>query len=368
MATFTLGDTVPPIGLVSSSSNINGDAIGTDITPTGWPSNGKAKAIEVELTVTTDVEADGQVRLAVSKPGDLDPITGLTDPAGGTWSDADGVVEDWGGSATIEAFLLDKFGGWRTDYLDGSPAAIAAIASTSSETPASGGFDVRVKVRSADWSTQDGYLTYHNAGFGNLEFTFYLAGGNFQFRQLNVAETASPTYTVAASSFTLTDDEWVWIRVTYNGSTRKMLQSSDGESWITVDSVSFSGWKGTARTSIDVAYGPGSPGAWDGDLAEFLVYDGAGALIHDLDLSTQTSQNDDNWSSSVSTNVRGDANHRPTSVGETIGSTVRARLDFESAVAMDDWRLIVRCDTGEVSVDEILLEMAGNYGWKVGTL
>ena len=47
---------------------------------------------------------------------------------------------------------------------------------------------------------------------------------------------------------------------------------------------------------------------------------------------------------------------------------MRARLDFESAVAMDDWRLIVRCDTGEVSVDEILLEMAGNYGWKVGTL
>lgn len=49
MPTFTPGDTVPPTGLISSSPNINDDSLGTDITPVGWPTTGKATAVEVEL-------------------------------------------------------------------------------------------------------------------------------------------------------------------------------------------------------------------------------------------------------------------------------------------------------------------------------
>ena len=136
---FTPGSVVPQgaDGCVVYSNSPDLDlTFGTDDTPTGWPSLGcKITAVEVELTVTSQFTANGQVQVVVTLPNALAPLPGAVSDASGTWSGWDGGTGQYR-SSTADAYYLDKFGGWVTDYITwGSGGATGTwLTSTSTAT------------------------------------------------------------------------------------------------------------------------------------------------------------------------------------------------------------------------------------------
>ena len=371
MPTFTPGDTVPPTGLVSSSSAINDDTLGTDITPAGWPTTGKATAVEVELTATSQFTADGQVKVGISPPGTLaSQVSGLSD-AGGTFSGADGEVAQFRSGGT-DAFHFDKFGGWRTDFVThtSSGATSNRIELTSTETPAAG-FDIRAKVRCSDWDDNSNRIICTTATlFGRFGNRLSLDTNSVNFRTWNVPATGMASeWAVPQSSFSLTDGEWIWLRVTFaSGGDGKFWESTDGETWSLVDTITTPSWNTSLSTSLHVGATNQTNSGFAGDIAELLAFDGNGDLIHDLALDAMETDETRSWSSSVGS-AYDYLSSGSRATGETIPATVRVRLDLDAPVAMDDWRLIIDAQTGDVTVDEILLEVErASTGWKVGFL
>ena len=358
--TFNPGTTVPPTGVIGSSAHITDDSLGTDITPAGWPSTGKATAVEVEVTATSIFTRDGQVQVGVSTPGDLEPISGLSD-AGGTFSGHPGQVGGYRTGAT-EAYHLDKFGGWRTEYatFSATGATENRMEMSSTETP-TGGFDIRAKVRCADWTANiNRVICTTFTGLGKYRNRLFVSTSQIHFRTTSGDELyMGPTFSVPQTSFThLANGEWLWVRVTFAaGGDATMWESADGVTWSPVATLTAPDWSDTLSTGLYVGATNQNNSGFDGDIAEFVAYDAGGALIHDLNLSSMTSNVDRDWSSAVS-NIHDNMTVSARAYGATIPATVRVRLDLESPVAMDDWRLIIDAQVGEVTVDEILLEWA----------
>lgn len=351
---FTLGDNVPPTAVISASSNAVDD-FGVDITPTGWPDKVTAAFVEVDLTVTGETLSDGDIRLAVSSPGELTAVDGVTDPAGGEWSSTgvNGLAAAWP-TTSIEAYYLEDVTDWLTEYIVPDPLPTGGVSnvmkSTTNQSPSANGWDVRVKARSSDWSSDSGFFTYENLGFGILEFAFFITATDVTFRNAVPDETSDRSFAVPKTSFSLTNNEWTWFRVTYNGSTRTMWQSSDGSSWTSISSESFNNWKLEAAPYFEIGYIT----PWDGDLAEILVYDGNGTLVHDLALREMGSSLDTAWSTEASDVVKPSAS-RPAVVGSVPPESVTVRLDFAGRPWNERWRLIIRCDVGALTVDEVRL-------------
>lgn len=369
MPTFTPGDTVPPTGLISSSPNINDDSLGTDITPVGWPTTGKVTAVEVELTATTQFTRDGQVQVGISPPGSLvSQVAGLSD-AGGTFSLADGFVGGYRSGGT-DAFHLDKFGGWRTDYLTfgSSGATSVRVTSTSSATPA-GGWDIRAKVRCADWTDNSNrVICSRSTSFGKYYNRLYSTASAIVFGTPRGDEMyMGVPFSVPHSAFTiLADGEWLWVRVTFtSGGDARMYESADGVSWSLVGTLTTPDWSDVLTTSLYFGATNQTGSGFDGDIAEVVAYDGSGTLIHDLALDAMDTQNDGSWTSVASSMSRDPAGN--TATGSNVPATVRVRLDLDQPVDMGDWRLIIDAQTGTLTVDEILLELERrHYGWSVG--
>lgn len=364
MPTFTPGDTVPPTGVIGSSANLNDDALGTDITPAGWPTTGKATAVEVELTVTDAFSADGQVQVGISPPGSLaSQVAGLSD-AGGTFSGADGSVDQYRSGGT-EAFFFDKFGGWRTEYVTHGASGTTSnrIVHTSTESP-SGGFDIRAKVRAADWdSGPNGVICTSTTSLGS-----YYNRMAFDSSGLFFNTVGGPFWRVPLSSLSLTDGEWTWFRISYTGGDGYAYQSTDGSSWSLVDTKTSPGWSTYLTTTLNIGATNENDSGLDGDIAEVIVYDGHGDLIHDLALDAMGDSEERSWVSPVGS-VYDNLPTGSRATGETISDTARVRLDFDAPIDMDDWRLIIDAQTGDVTVDEILLEVErASTGWKVGFL
>ena len=70
--------------------------------------------------------------------------------------------------------------------------------------------------------------------------------------------------------------------------------------------------------------------------------------------------------SSAVSNIHDNMTVSARAYGATIPETKRVRLDLESPVATDDWRLIIDAQVGEVTVDEILLEWADAASRQIG--
>lgn len=367
--TFNPGTTVPPTGVIGSSAHITDDSLGTDITPAGWPTSGNATAVEIELTATSTLPADGNVQTGVSADGSLDPITGFVSDAGGTWSGWDGTLARFR-TGNTDAWYWNKFGGWRTDYLtfSASGATDNRVVSTSTQTP-TGGFDIRAKVRATDWDGLSGARLICSSGLalGVFYNGFWLQDDTvyFQTRDASVPYMG-PIFSVPMASFTLVDGAWTWLRCSYAGSGNDayMWQSADGTSWTLVATKTTPGWSSDLATTMHLGASNHKNGM-NGDLAEFVAYDAGGALIHDLNLSSMTSNVDRDWSSAVS-NIHDNVTVSARAYGAAIPGTKRVRLDLESPVAMDDWRLIIDAQVGEVTVDEILLEWADAASRQIG--
>lgn len=370
MPTFAPGTAVPTVddAAVYSSSPDLDTGFGLDDTPAGWPASRKVTAIEVELTVTAEFTADAQVQVAVAAPDTLAPVTGATTDASGVWTGWQGTVAQYR-SGTADGYYLDKFGGWRTNYLTFSDSGATStwLESSSSETPATG-LDIRARVRSADWDGTNGRrICSTGIALGVMHCELSLTASGVFARVLDTAGTSTVSATAPWSAFTETDGQWLGIRFTLTGTTGTWYQDTSAsetlDSWTSVHTATFTDANTTAATTIRVGSTNATTSGLNGDLSHWEIRDGGGAIIHRLQLDAMDASADTGWASPHNTVSRTDGGN--TVNGATIPATKRVRIDLDDPFPITDVRLIVDAQTGELTVDEILLELFPE-GWYRG--
>jgi hypothetical protein len=365
--TFTPGNTVGAShdqpAVYSSSASLD-TGFGTNRTPAGWPATGALiKAVEIELTVTSQFTADGEVQVAVADPASLNPLTGATSDASGTWTGWDGGVGTYR-TSSIDAYYLDKFGGWRTDYLtwSGSSATSNGVSTGNAVALQVTEIDLRARVRCADWDASTGdrrTIAARYSGGGTGSWIWGLSGSNVQ---LLLHRTGLPNdyefvASCAHSTLGLVDGQWADMRVTYDNVNRVRWYDVNG-ALVQTDAVgdmtdimagSAPLWLGNNRNA-----GGRSAGGLLGDIEWFEMRDGSGNLVQTLTLDGMDSSTDTGWTPTV-----GGGWFRDTGVtvtGSTIPATKRVRIDLDTPCAVEDFRLIVDAQTGALTVDEIILE------------
>ncbi|MEZ5350968.1 MAG: hypothetical protein R2714_17485 [Microthrixaceae bacterium] len=286
---------------------------------------------------------------------------------------ADGEVRGYR-SGDTDAFYLDKFGGWRTEYLTFNDTGSATNKLEAAYTGLDvGEMDLRARVRQSDWDSQTAaVIAARWTGGGQGSWIWDLNGSDMRFRMKS--STVDYLNTVAISTLGLTDGEWAWVRVTWSSADRlRWWTSADGSSWTLKETDTAGGATTIDAGSADLRIGNNqsaggvTANGFGGDIADFEMRNGSGTVIQTLSLDIMDAQADTGWTPETGNAIaRGTA---VTATGDTISATARVRLDLEEPVAMDDWRLIVDAQTGELTVDEIVLELSGQtLGWKVGTL
>lgn len=394
--TFTPGTVVPPTAIYGTSPDLNDDSLGTDDTPTGWPTGAKIAAVEWELTVTDELRGDGAIAVGLTKPGERDQYDGATSQAGGTFSGADGVVEQFGGDP-FDLFFLNKWGSWRTDYLTvdagtdtnnrttqadtGYPAAILDPDPTVGQAfQATGTIDVRMRCRRSDWASSTNLATVFNLN-GNFGLGFYLPAGGTTYQATIRMERSDLWPTVSQNNRNMTgplsdlglvNGEWTWIRMTYDPSNGvRIWTSTSGTSWtlratFPLASPPFNPndrpGSGAFGGTFNLGSSDNSPGrGLDGDFsdAEFYVND---TLRQTLDLSAMTSSTAATWTPAVGgewdRETQTPNGYYPVATGATEPATIRVRCDLDTPTPASNVRLVVydAASDGEITVDEILIE------------
>lgn len=366
--TFTPGNTVGAShdqpAVYSSSASLD-TGFGTNRTPAGWPATGALiKAVEVELTVTSQFTADGEVQVGVFAPDDLDPLPGATSDASAAFSGWTGEVREYV-SGFADAYWLDKFGGWRTDYVSVGSSSTSSNDLSTPDTSALhvGGIDLRARLRSADWdqSTSDRRtIASRWTGGGQGSWLWAMDGTNAYVRVARTGGGGSFDYQAncAISTLGLTDGQWADLRVTYDNTNR--LRWYSGGTLVQTDTLSGMTTieSGTADLRIGNNRNAGGQSAagFNGDISFFEMRDSSGTVLQTLNLDRMSSSGDTAWTPEVGGDWFKGGGF--TATGSTIASTKRVRIDLEAPCPVNDFRLIVDAQTGALTVDEIVLEAA----------
>ena len=363
---FTPGSVVPQGAddCVVYSNSPDLDGFGTDETPPGWPAlSCKITAVEVELTVTSQFTANGQVQVVVTPPNALAPLPGAVSDASGTWSGWDGGTGQYR-SSTADAYYLDKFGGWVTDYITwGSGGATGTwLTSTSTATPGTG-IDIRVRCRRANWTSnadasQVTHICTTGTALGRFNGHVSMYSGAVNFIMLNIPGTSVTGVTAPAAAFSYTNGQWHNFRITYDGVTARFYEDATADeglgSWTLVHSAAMTAQQTMPTTDWRIGATNANNSGFNGDISHLVALDGAGQSIHDLALGGMDAALDSGWSGTSNTISRSPTFN--TAVGATVPATKRVRVDLDTPCPLADFRLIVDAQTGALTVDEILLE------------
>ena len=368
IVTFTPGSVVPQgddDAVVYSSGAL--EAFGTDDTPAGWPTRGRLIAIEVEVTATSQFNANRQVQLVVAPPATRGgPIVGSTSNASGTWSGWQGEIRRYR-VTDVDGYSLDKFGGWLTDHISFNTSAIASNRLTTPDPTTGGGsdIDIRVRCRRDPWvqAGSDGTIAGQWTGGNQGRWQFGITEDDIEVR---LGANISQSFLFPLGDFDLTDGEWVWLRFTYNDTDRLTVYDSvDGNTWNQRGTNATTDLTSSLRnTDPQVRVGNQSNAAdggregFNGDISHFDAYNGT-TLWQTLTLDAMTAQNDLTWTPDVGADWTAgwDSAQAADKVnGSTIPDTKRVRFEPDTAYPITDVRLIVDAQIGELTVDEIQLE------------
>jgi hypothetical protein len=163
--------------------------------------------------------------------------------------------------------------------------------------------DIRVRCRREDWTeARFSYLLSRKSGGGNSvnvisPYRVSLNSGTFTWgiRSGGTAYTATET----TANLGCVNDEWRWLRFTYNDTSYggdnptaqwrlRFWYSTDGTNWTLQKSTTVAGGAldtGAASTELRVGNETENDTGWDGDISHVYAYDENDALIHDLALA-----------------------------------------------------------------------------------
>lgn len=359
--TFLFGTTLdqPAPEVLGVGDFFNDDALGTDITPVGWPENAEAIAVEVQLTADAEQTEDGQVYVAVSATDELVPVPEGSTAASGVWSGADGYLEEIG-SGGVEAFFFNKFGGWRTEYLTNTTSANGRTTISASASHDGASIDVRARIRRADWDS------IWDPGRNRV---IAARGGVWGLQWLKASEFATPyiEFLYIRSDLNayierfdiddlgITDGAWCDIQVLADATGIRMFGPA-GEAAPSATLGSPSTIRTLASATTTVIGGTGTGSGFDGDMSLFELRTGSG-LVANWNLQGMDSSDDTSWPNSTGQTVtrNTDAAGGADATGAVAASTVTARIDLDDLFAMETWRLILNADV-DTTLDSVYLE------------
>lgn len=365
--TFTPGNTVGAShdqpAVYSSSASLD-TGFGTNRTPAGWPATGALiKAVEVELTVTDEFTGDGEVQVGVFLPNDLLALPGATSDASAAFTGWTGEVREYV-SGFADAYWLDKFGGWRTDYM--SPTSSIATSNTLSVgiIPAFGqDWAIEFEARRTSWASSN-YNTV--TGSGATPVVAATSTGLW-IRLAGTYATWAPV--ISWATLGAVDGQWLKCRITYSTASRLNVYVDNGSGWTLVATPPIDSEVTYTETPtkwgawyVNVGNGQNASGigqiGWDGDIRSVLIYS-ASTLIMDLGLDRMPTSTSYDWATTGGTASWFGLRPTPPRVtGATIPDTKRVRVALDAPCSLEDFRLIVDAQTGALTVDEILLEAA----------
>lgn len=394
----SVGDGEDQPAVYSSASDLDA-GLGVNRTPLTWPVLGAVYAVTLGLSSTTPgFSANGQIQIAVAEPATLVSLPGAASDASATFT-GDGYVTQYL-SSPVDAFYLDKFGGWLTDYLTvdagtdtnnrttradtGYPAAILDPDPTVGQAfQASGTIDVRMRCRRSDWASSTNLATVFNLN-GNFGLGFYLPSGGTTYQATIRMERSDLWPTLSQSNRVMTgplsdlglvNGEWTWIRMTYDPSNGvRIWTSTSGTSWtlratFPLTSAPFDPndrpVSGAFGGTFKLGSSDRSPGrGLDGDFsdAEFYVND---TLRQTLDLSAMTSSTALTWTPAVGgewdRETQTPNGYYPVVTGATKPPTIRVHCDLDAPCPVQRFRLIVDAIVGVATVDSITLHMRDDW-------
>ena len=355
LLTFTPGDLIDGTSAPSAMSGGAMDSFAADITPSGWPTTGLVSSVEATLTATAVMSQNREAQIVVANPNPLAIVTGAVLPAAGVWSGAPGITAQYR-TSTARGFALDKVGGWLTSYLTFSNASPSNNTLTALNVAFDGAFDVRFKIRIADWDAPSIRTVMSTANARTRQPEIHM-------QPLGLALRLSSSITLYApwSSLGVTDGQWATFRVAYDTTNRARWWTStdDGLTWTLAHSDPATGAPALGSTStVYLRVGNGQAAAapgMAGDMAWFEYRSGAG-LEQTLSLDVMASASTNPW-----TPATGAAWTRGSLVGvtgATIPATITVRNDFETPFDPTTWRLIFDRQSGAYTIDEIVLDWA----------
>lgn len=393
LLTFTPATVLSSGAALYSAQDPTTDGLGTDETPPLWPTSGLVSSAEVEVTVTTAPSADGALVLALLDVTTRYPVAGASTDASGVWSGDPGELVDL---FNAEGWALDKFGGWRTDYLSvdsGTNTTNLQIACPSFPDPWAGftasarrtalltaSLDHRVLCRKASWATATTLGTIISHGGNNGLFLGIDTSGNLQIRMRWEDSTpwpgssggqATSTYTgPSLSSMGLTNGQAYWFRYTSdpsNGIRIWTAPQNSPSSWTLQFSTTTNPFGAAGRAASGNYFGAmnlGSSSNLPGRGLNGDILDGTFSInsvpLATLSLDAMTSASTFTWTDSLGNGWTrrdtGSGSSRVTVTGASIPATRRYRIDFDTPFDPNLWRLVAYRIGGAYTIDEIVLD------------
>ncbi len=243
----------------------------------------------------------------------LESITDVTSPvvvdgklwAVGTGSRADTLlrlnVDDV--TDVLDTVSVPGLTEWSASYLPYTSFSGTSSQVLTTQQPDPDEIDIRVRCRREDWTeARFTYLLSRKNGGGNSvnvisPYRVSLNSGTFTWgiRSGGTAYTATET----TANLGCVNDEWRWLRFTYNDASYggdnptaqwrlRFWYSTDGINWTLQKSTTVGGAAldtGAASTELRVGNETENDTGWDGDISHVYAYDENDALIHDLALA-----------------------------------------------------------------------------------
>lgn len=362
-----VGQTQDPLDLLEFAQPPGTALVGDNAAPvSGYPdATRRLRSLQVQLSIHTDLNGTYAWALA-SDPGTLDPVEGTTSPsASGVWSGASGSEQTWSGD--LKGWRIPDFGAWETDYITFTSSSTQTVEASGDAIPyRTFPMDLRVRCRRTDWDAVNGIAVKLRSTDQGL----WSIGGNLSFRW---NDGSTQTESIPWSTLGVVDGEWVWLRVTVDGSDDlRWYTSSDGSSWTqkgaTVSVPDFDIWM---ATTVAPEVGGGGPiGGFNGDISHVEMWELGGALTWHLNLDEAESAADTVWPTGVTgRNWVRYSSSLPAITGAVRGTEV-ITFTPEHEFQVGDVRFIFGAnDDGLITVDEFIFDLVPRpLGWKVGML
>ncbi len=243
----------------------------------------------------------------------LESITDVTSPvvvdgklwAVGTGSRADTLlrlnVDDV--TDVLDTVSVPGLTEWNASYLPYTFFSASSSQVFTTQQPDPDEIDIRVRCRREDWTeARFTYLlsrkTGGGTGTGTIDpYRVTLNSGTFTWgiRSGGTAYTATET----TANLGCVNDEWRWLRFTYNDTSYggdnptaqwrlRFWYSTDGVNWTLQKSTTVGGAAldtGGVSTELTVGNAAQNDTGWDGDISHVYAYDEDDVLIHDLALA-----------------------------------------------------------------------------------
>lgn len=339
--------------------------VGDNAAPvTGYPAATRSlRSLQVQMSIHTDLDGETVWALA-SNPGSLDPVAGTTSPgASGVWSGAGGSEQLWSGD--LYGWEIPDFGAWETDYITFTSSSTQTVYASGTGTPfQTFPMDLRVRCRRADWDAVNGIAVLLRGTDQGL----WSVGGNLSFRW---HDGSTQTESIPWSTLGVVDGEWIWLRVTVDGSDElRWYTSSDGSSWTQKGSTAsvpdFDIWM--ASTIAPTVGGGGAIGGFNGDISHVEMWELGGALTWHLNLDEATSTSDTSWPTGVTGRNWTRFSSSLPAISGAVRGTETVTFTPDSPFPVGDVRFILGAnDDGRVTIDQFTF-VVGSFGWKVGSL